>query len=82
MPLEDKRTRRLVEREINKHSALDATFLTVACINQVVYLGGRVRRMRGGAGRGADIEREMGKIVEAIEPLPGVRDVVCDYRAG
>ncbi len=82
MPLEDKRMRRLVERELTKRASLDTTFLTVACINQVVYLGGRVKRMRGPAGRGADIEREMEKIIEAIESLPGVKDVVCDYKVG
>ena len=82
MPLEDKRTRRLVERELIKRASLDITFLTVACINRIVYLGGRVKRMRGGAGRGADVEREMDKVIEAIQPLPGVSDVVRDYRVG
>ena len=79
MPIEDKRTRRLVEREINKHP-IDNTLLVVSCINQVIYLGGVVKRLRGGMGRGVDVESEMRKIVEAIEPFPGVRDVVCDYR--
>lgn len=79
MPLEDKRTRRLVEREISKRS-LDTALLTVACINEVIYLGGVVKRLRGILGRGTDVEREMAKIVEAIETMRGVKDVVCDYR--
>ena len=79
MPLEDKRTRRLVEREISKRS-LDTALLTVACINEVIYLGGVIRRLRGTLGRGTDVEREMAKIVEAIETMSGVKDVVCDYR--
>lgn len=79
MPLEDKRTRRLVEREIIKRS-LDNSLLTVMCINEVIYLGGVVRRLRGALGRGTDVEHEMAKLVEAIESMKGVKDVVCDYR--
>ncbi len=81
MPLEDKRTRRLVEREISKRS-LDSSLLTVSCINEVVYLGGVVKRLRGTLGRGVDVQREMDKLAEAIEGMSGVRDVVCDYRIG
>ena len=81
MPLEDKRTRRLVEREISKH-AIDNTLLRVLCINEVIYLDGVVREIRGPAGRGMNLEREMHKVVEAIESMKGVRDVVADYRLG
>jgi len=81
MPLEDKRTRRLVEREISKHP-VDNTLLRVLCINEVVYLDGVVSGLRGPAGRGVDLEREMSKVVEAIESMKGVRDVVSDYRFG
>ncbi len=79
MPLEDKRTRRLVEREISKHP-IDNTLLRVLCINEVVYLDGVVREIRGPAGRGVDLRREMDKIVDAIKSIKGVRDVVKDYR--
>jgi len=81
MPLEDKRTRRLVEREISKHP-IDNTLLRVLCINEVVYLDGVVSEIRGPAGRGVDVAREMDKVVEAIEGMKGVRDVVKDYRIG
>ncbi len=79
MPLEDKRTRRLVEREISKHP-IDATLLQVRCINEVIYLGGIVSEIRGAFGRGVNVERQMDKIIEAIETMPGVKDVVADYR--
>jgi len=81
MPLEDKRTRRLVEREISKHP-VDNTLLRVLCINEVIYLDGVVSEIRGPAGRGVDLEREMSKVVEAIESMKGVRDVVAGYRVG
>ena len=81
MPLEDKRVRRLVEREISKHH-VDNTLLRVLCINEVIYLDGVVREVRGLLGRGVALEREMAKIVEAIEGMKGVRDVVTGYRLG
>ena len=81
MPLEDKRLRRTIEREINKHP-VDSTLLHVLCINEVVYLGGIVSEIRGGLGRGVDVEQEMRKVVEAIESMHGVKDVVGDYRIG
>ncbi len=79
MPLEDKRLRRLVEREISKHP-IDNTLLRVLCINEVIYLDGVVSEIRGPAGRGVDLKREMNKVVEAIEGMKGVRDVVDDCR--
>ena len=79
MPLEDKRLRRLVEREISKHP-VDNTLLRVLCINEVIYLDGVVREIRGPGGRGVDLKREMSKVVEAIEGMKGVRDVVDDCR--
>ncbi len=81
MPLEDKRMRRLVEREIAKHP-IDTTLLRVLCINEVVYLDGVVREVRGPAGRGVDVAREMQKVVDAIENMKGVKQVVKDYRIG
>ncbi len=81
MPLEDKRTRRLVEREISKHP-VDNTLLRVLCINEIIYLDGVVKEIRGLLGRGVVLDREMHKIVEAIEGMKGVRDVVADYRFG
>ena len=77
MPLEDKAARRRVEHEMAKHN-LDFAMTTVAVINQVAYLGGRVRRSRGLEGHGMDLRQEMRKLAEAVRLLPGVRDVVMD----
>ena len=79
MPIEDKRTRRLVEREISKHP-VDATLLRVRCINEVIYLDGLVSEIRGALARGVNVERQMQRVIEAIETMPGVKDVVADYR--
>jgi len=79
MPLEDKQVRRLVEREIAKHS-IEYSLLTVAVINQVAYLGGTVSPLRGMIGRDVDITREMALICEAITSIKGVNDVVNDVR--
>ena len=79
MPLEDKQARRLAERELSKHS-IDNTFLTVAVINQVCYIGGRVTPLRGGMGRGVDLKREMQLICEAVGAIRGINDVVMDAR--
>lgn len=79
MPLEDKRTRRLVEREISKHP-IDSTLMRVRCINEVIYLDGVVSDIRGPMGRGVNVEQQMERIVEAIESMKGVKDVVEDCR--
>ncbi len=81
MPIEDKRTRRLVEREISKHP-VDATLLRVRCINEVIYIDGVVREIRGILSRGVKIEQQMQRVIEAIETMPGVKDVVTEYRIG
>ena len=76
MPLEDKATRRRVEHELARFD-LDLALLSVAVINQVAYLNGRVRRMRG-VSRGPDTKQEMRRVVEAILQLPGIKDVMVD----
>ena len=81
MPLEDKRLRRTVEREISKH-AVDNSLLRVLCINEVIYLDGIVSGIPGALGRGVNVAQEMRKVVEAIESMHGVKDVVADYRIG
>jgi len=79
MPLDDKATRRLIEREIVKHS-IDSSLLTVAVINNICYLGGRASRLRGVMGRGVDVKRELQKIIDAIELMRNVNDVVNDVQ--
>ena len=79
MALEDKALRINVQREINKLCAgLDITFMTVMVVNQVVYLGGRVRPERGAAGRNINVKQEMRKLVDKLEEMRGVSAVVCD----
>jgi len=79
MPLEDKQARRLAERELAKHS-IDNTLITVAVINQICYIGGRVAPLRGALGRGVDVQREMQLICEAVTGIKGITDVVMDAR--
>ncbi len=79
MPLEDKQARRLVERELAKHN-IDATMLTVAVINKICYIGGRVSVLRGIMGRNVDLRREMQLICEAAGAIRGINDVVMDAR--
>lgn len=79
MPLEDKSVRRMVEREVAKHP-IDYSLLTVAVINQIAYLGGKVSRLRGAMGRGVDIKRELQLICDAIENMRGINGVVNDVQ--
>ncbi len=77
MPLEDKKTRRLVEREISKHP-IDASLLAVTVINKVATFKGRVKRLQGPAARGVDMRDELRKLENAILLLPGVNEVCLD----
>ena len=77
MPLEDKETRRLVEREIAKH-AIDYSLLVVTVINGVATFRGRVSSLRGAMGRGVEIKEEMGHIRDAVLLHRGVNEVVID----
>ncbi len=79
MPLEDKQTRRLAEREVAKHS-IDYSLMTIRVINKICYLGGRVSRLRGAMGKDVDVEKEMNDIVEALESMKGIDDVVNDVQ--
>jgi hypothetical protein len=77
MPLEDKATRRLVEREIGKHP-IDYSLLTVTVINGVATFRGRVSPLRGGAGRGVDIKEELRKVQDACLLIHGINEVAMD----
>jgi hypothetical protein len=77
MPLEDKSTRRLVEREISKRS-IDSSLLVVTVINGVATFKGRVSPLRGALGRGVDIKDEMRKIGDAAMLVRGVHEVCID----
>jgi len=77
VPLEDKQAARMVERELHK-IAIDPALVTVAVINQVAYIGGRVRRLRTADGRGLDLRKAMQDLEDHLRLLPGIRDVVVD----
>lgn len=77
MPLEDKATRRMVEREVAKHP-IDANLMTVTVLNKVATFKGRVRPLQGGAGRNVDIRDELRKLENALLLLKGVNEVVFD----
>ncbi len=77
MPLEDKAVRRIVEREIAKHS-IDYSLLVVTVINGVATFRGRVSPLRGALGRGVEIKDEMRKIADAVRLQRGITDVVID----
>jgi hypothetical protein len=79
MPLEDKALRHTVQREINKYiQGIDDTLMTLAVINNVVYIGGRIRPLRGSAGRNVDVKKTVAKLTEVLENIRGVSQVVVD----
>lgn len=77
MPLEDKATRRLVEREIAKH-AIDYSLLVCTVINGVCTFSGRVSNLRGSMGRNVDIREEMRKIQDSVLLIRGINEVVLN----
>lgn len=77
MPLEDKETRRLVEREIAKHP-IDYSLLVCSVINGVCTFRGRVSPLRGTMGRGVVVKDEMAKIVDAVLTIRGINECVVD----
>lgn len=77
MPLEDKATRRLVEREIAKHP-IDYSLLVCSVINGVCTLSGRVSNLRGAMGRNVDVREEMRKLQDSILLIRGINEVVLN----
>lgn len=76
MPLEDKQLRRRCERELAKFP-FDMTRVNVRALNNIIYLEGRIRIMRGAAGaRGANLARELDAAQEVLMAVPDVREVV------
>jgi hypothetical protein len=75
MPLEDKQLRRRVEREISKFP-LDITRMNVRALNEIIYLEGRIRIMRGAAdARGANLDKLLDTLQDVISQMPGVKEV-------
>lgn len=79
MPLEDKALRHTIEREVTKLTQnIDVSLMTTAVINGVVYLGGRIKPLRGTAGRGVDVKRQVAVVQDALSNIRGVSQVVVD----
>lgn len=79
MAVQDKALRHTVEREVSKLSqSIDVSLMSVMVVNSVVYLGGRIKPLKGTAGRGVDIKRQVFIIQEQLATLKGVTQVVCD----
>jgi len=76
MPLEDKQLRRRCEREIAKYP-LDLTKVNVRALNNIIYLEGRIRIMRGAAGAaGANLDKLIENIRDTLMQMSDVRDVI------
>ncbi len=76
MPLEDKQLRRRVEREIAKFP-LDLTRVNVRALNNIIYLEGRIRIMRGAAGAsGANLDKLIENIQDVLMQMSDIREVV------
>lgn len=79
MPAQDKALRHTVEREVAKLTqSIDVSLMSVMVVNNVVYLGGRVKPLKGLAGRGVDVKRQMAIVQEQVSLIRGVTQVVCD----
>ncbi|MBM3472960.1 MAG: hypothetical protein FJX75_06825 [Armatimonadetes bacterium] len=75
MPLEDKQLRRRCEREIAKFP-LDLTRTNVRALNNIIYLEGRIRIMRGSAGAsGANLDKLIENIRDVLMQMSDVREV-------
>jgi len=78
MPLEDKEARLRVMREIAKFD-IDSTMLDVKLINQVVYMGGRISRIRR-TGAPDNLHKVLEEMEEIIRGMKGVNDVVMEVK--
>jgi hypothetical protein len=78
MPLEDKEMRLQVTREISKFD-INATMLDVKVINQVIYLGGSITRIRA-PGMPTDLRKVLEDIREDLQKLKGITDIVMEVK--
>lgn len=79
MAIQDQALRHSVTREITKLTQnIDSTLMTIAVVNGVVYIGGRIRPLRGSAGRNIDVKHAVKQLQEALENIKGVTQCVVD----
>jgi len=75
MPLEDKQLRRRCEREVAKFP-LDMTRASVRALNNIIYIEGRIRIMRGSAGAaGANLDKLIENVRDVLMQMSDVREV-------
>ena len=80
MSVVDSAMTRDVLRDISKRP-LDISDLHVCVMHVVVYLRGRVERIRGYYGD-INLEDEVNRLVRLIRQKQGIRDVVCEIELG
>ncbi len=71
---------REVLRDISKRP-VDIGQLSVHVTHGVVYLGGRVQKLRG-YHQDVDLHEEMNMIVRLLKQKTGIRDVCCEVEFG
>lgn len=76
MSVADSAMTRQVLRHISKHP-IDISGLEVHVIQGVVYLQGRLARLRG-YHEDLDLEEELNSILKILRQSPGIRDVCCE----
>lgn len=72
MPLEDVALRRQLMHEVAKRP-IDYSLLDLHVVHGVVYLRGRVGKLRG---YDADPEKEIEKLCRIFRQKPGIREVI------
>lgn len=80
MSVVDSAMTRDVLRDISKRP-LDISDLHVSVMHGVVYLRGRVDRIRGYYGD-IDLQDELNRVTRLLRQKQGVRDVVCEVELG
>ncbi|MEN6357078.1 MAG: hypothetical protein ABFD83_08355 [Armatimonadota bacterium] len=76
MTVVDSAMTREVMRDISKRSALDLGSLDVHVMHGIIYLRGRLEKLRGGDDM--DLHAELHMIVKLLRLKPGIRDVICE----
>lgn len=80
MTVVDSAMTREVLRDISKRSSLDLGGLDVHVMRGVIYLRGRLEKVRSDAD--ADLHEELRVIIKLLRLKPGIRDVVCEVEIG
>ena len=80
MSVVDASMTRDAKREIARRP-VDSSYLEVHVTHGVVYLRGRIEKIRGYY-EDLDLHEELTTIVKVLRQKPGIRDVVCEVDLG